>query len=108
MVGSSHATLIRAATKALLAASACAAERRLGWSRPMRTLCLTAASNAPAFSIKLRSLHVSPLSQKMTGIGEPLPALGSMTENFIVHPSTALVCSYLRGVATARVEYREG
>jgi len=40
---------------------------------------------------------VSPLSQKMTGIGEPLPALGSITENFIVHPSTALACSYLHG-----------
>ena len=63
----------------------------------MRTPCLTAASKAPAFSIKLRSLHVSPLSQKMTGIGEPLPALGSITENFIVHPSTALACSYLHG-----------
>ena len=61
----------------------------------MRTPCLAAASKAPAFSIKLRSLHVSPLSQKMTGIGEPLPALGSMTENFIVQPSTALACSYL-------------
>ena len=68
----------------------------------MRTLCLTAASNAPAFSMKLRSLHVSPLSQKMTGMGEPLPALGSMTENFIVHPSTALVCSYLCGVESSR------
>jgi hypothetical protein len=71
----------------------------------MRTPCLTAASKAPAFSIKLRSLHVSPLSQKMTGIGEPLPALGSMTENFIVQPSTALACSYLPG-ADARSGFR--
>ena len=68
----------------------------------MRTPCLTAASKAPAFSIKLRSLHVSPLSQKMTGIGEPLPALGSMTENFIVQPSTALACSYLPGAEAHR------
>jgi hypothetical protein len=73
----------------------------------MRTPCLTAASKAPAFSIKLRSLHVSPLSQKMTGIGEPLPALGSMTENFIVQPSTALACSYLPG-ADARSGFRGG
>ncbi len=71
----------------------------------MRTPCLAAASKAPAFSIKLRSLHVSPLSQKMTGIGEPLPALGSMTENFIVQPSTALACSYLPG-ADARSGFR--
>lgn len=31
----------------------------------------------------------------LTGILAPLPALGSMTENFIVHPSVALMCSYL-------------
>ena len=39
----------------------------------------------------------------LTGILEPLPALGSMTENFIVHPSVVLMCSYLNVSVVSRL-----